>query len=74
MALTIEQKTAIIQERLNQFEQELFQHTLNKATAEALDLSTVESDAAITQLNTAIAVHQNQLTELASGNVVAAEA
>ena len=64
MPLSSEQKAAIIGQRLQQFEAELFQHELNKATAEALNLPTVEADAAIAQLNTAIGVHEIQLAEL----------
>lgn len=64
MPLSPEAKAQIIAQRLQQFEAELFQHELNKATAEALNLPTTEADAAIAQLNTAIGVHETQLAEL----------
>ena len=64
MALSIDQKREILTARLQQFESELYQHELNRATAEALGIATDEADTAIAQLNTAIAVHEQQLTEL----------
>ena len=64
MPLSPEAKAQIIAQRLQQFEAELFQHELNKATAEALGIATDEADAAIAQLNTAIGVHETQLAEL----------
>lgn len=64
MALSNDQKREILTARLQQFESELYQHELNKATAEALSMSTEETDAAIAQLQTAIAVHEQQLADL----------
>ena len=71
MPLSAEQKAAIIEQRLQQFEAELFQHELNKATAEALGLPTTDSEAAIAQLTTAIGVHETELATLASTTDVA---
>lgn len=66
MALTAEQKTAIIQQRLQQFEAELFQHELNRDVAVAINNTeaAAQSNAAIAQLTTAIDIHQQQLDAL----------
>lgn len=64
MPLSIDQKREILTARLQQFESELYQHELNKATAEALGASTDEADAAIAQLTIAIGVHETELAAL----------
>lgn len=64
MALSNEQKREILTARIQQFESELYQHELNKATAEALSSPTTDIETAISQLNTAIAVHEQQLADL----------
>lgn len=71
MALTDEQKRGILQTRIQQFEAELYQHGLNRLTAEAVGLPTTESDAAIEQLNKAIEVHETELAVLAPAEVEA---
>lgn len=73
MALSNDQKRSILETRIQQFESELYQHELNKATAEALSASTDEAEAAIAQLNTAIAVHETELAALAPAEVEPAE-
>lgn len=61
--LTFEQKQAIIEQRLQQFAAEKFQHELNLVTAQAIGDTDGEqnANAAIAQLDTAISVHEQQL-------------
>jgi hypothetical protein len=64
--LTPEAKAAIIEQRLQQFAAEKFQHELNRDTAAAIGDTDAEATAtaAITTLNTAIAIHQQALTDI----------
>lgn len=64
--LTAEAKAAIIEQRLQQFAAEKFQHELNRDTAVAINNTEAQanSNMAIKQLDTAIAVHQDALNNL----------
>lgn len=64
MPLSAEIKASILTQRIQQFEQDLYQHELNKVTAEALNLPTAEAEDAIAQLTTAISVHAAELAAL----------
>ena len=68
MALTNEQKTALIEQRLQQFEADLFQHQLNLAVAADPRVNNTQavaqSQAAIDQLTAAIEIHQQQLDSI----------
>lgn len=64
--LTVEQKTALLEQRIQQFAAEGYQHTLNKQVAEskgdeALALSSQQS---IDTLTTAIQAYQTELDSL----------
>jgi len=67
--LTVEHKTAILQQRITQFASEAWQHTLNRQTCESIgDVEGVQSaDNALTVLEAAIVVHQEKLLELGGG-------
>jgi hypothetical protein len=64
--LTPEQKRSILEQRIQQFAAEAFQHDLNRQVAE----NTGDTDgmanaaAAIATIDEAIAVHQNELVKL----------
>ena len=64
--LTPESKKKIIEERLQQFASEKFQHELNLMTATAIGDTVFEQNStnAIAQLDAAIAVHEKQLDVL----------
>ena len=68
MALTTEQKQALIEQRLQQFEADLFQHELNLAVAVDPRVNdqqaAAQSQAAIDQLTAAIEVHEAQLAAI----------
>ena len=66
MALTDAQKRELIEQRLQHFETEKFQHELNRELAQALgnDSANATALAAIQELDTAIAVHQDALNNL----------
>lgn len=66
MALSVEQKTEIILQRIQQLESDLYLNELNKITYDALGVETENTESNISQLKTAIAVHQQQLSELSS--------
>lgn len=66
MALSVEQKTEIILQRIQQFESDLYLNELNKITYDAIGIETENTESNISQLKTAIAVHQQQLSELSS--------
>ena len=72
MPLSAEQKAAIINERLTQFEAEKFQHELNRDVAVAINNSDaiIMAESAIAQLDAAIAVHETQLADLTPATVV----
>ena len=64
--LTDEQKRSILEQRLQQFAAEAWQHQINKQIAEATGNTegvTVASDA-LTILDAAISVHQTELAAL----------
>ena len=64
--LTTEQKRNILQQRIGQFAAEAYQHSLNKATCEALgDTDGAESaDKALAILEAAINTHSAELSSL----------
>jgi thiazole synthase ThiGH ThiG subunit len=64
--LTDEQKRSILQQRLAQFASEGYQHEINKTVAQAADNTAgVEAaDEALTILEKAIEVHQEELAKL----------
>lgn len=64
--LTDEEKAALIEQRLKQFGAEKFQHELNRETATAIGNTdaVIASDQAISDLDTAIAVHEQALAGL----------
>jgi len=64
--LTDDQKRSIIQQRISQFAAEAYQHTLNKKSFENLgDEAGIESsNNALGILESAIAVHQDELNAL----------
>lgn len=64
--LTDEQKRQIIQARLDQFVSEAYQHSLNKQIAEmSNNQEGIDSaDSALTILDTAISIHQDELAKL----------
>lgn len=60
--LTEEQKRAIIEQRIQQFAAEAYQHELNKQVAQQIgdDAAIAQADAALATLETAIAVYQKE--------------
>ena len=70
--LTPEAKAAIIEQRLQQFAAEKFQHELNRDTADAIGDANAADVAliAIAQLDAAIAVHEQVLADIAPAAVV----
>lgn len=66
MALSIEQKTEIILQRIQQFEADLYLNELNKITYDALGIEAENAENNIAQLQTALTIHQQQLAELSS--------
>jgi flagellar biosynthesis chaperone FliJ len=64
--LTDEQKRDLLQQRLQQFAGEAYQHELNRQIAEKVfDADAVtNSEAALQTLETAIAVHRQELEQL----------
>ena len=69
MGLDNEQKIIIVQQRILQFENELYHHELNKSVAESLGNSTEEIDSAITHLTAIIQAHKEQL-EILNNEIV----
>jgi len=65
--LTVEQKQNILNQRISQFASEAWQHELNKQTCEQLndEAGVASAENAITILESAINVHQNELASLA---------
>lgn len=61
--LTAEQKTQIINQRIEQFATEAFQHELNKQVAESVGdtASIAQADEALVILESAITTYQNAL-------------
>ena len=66
--LTDAQKAEIINQRLQQFEAEKFQHELNRETAVALadDQAVTQADQAIAVIDVAIGTHEAALADLES--------
>jgi hypothetical protein len=64
--LTVEQKQNILNQRISQFAAEAWQHELNKQTCEQLndEAGVASADSALTTLEAAINVHQNELASL----------
>ena len=64
--LTLEQKKNILEQRISQFAAEAYQHSLNKATCEALnDADGVEAaNKSLTILEAAINTHKAELDAL----------
>ena len=64
--LTTEQKIKVVEERIAQFAAEAYQHSLNKATSEKLEAADQAEISAknVEILETAIAVHKEELTKL----------
>lgn len=64
--LTDEQKRNILEQRISQFATEAYQHSLNKATCEALNDEDGASfvDKQLTTLEAAITTHQAELAAL----------
>jgi hypothetical protein len=64
--LTVEQKQNILNQRISQFASEAWQHELNKQTCEQLndEAGVTSAEKAITILESAINVHQNELASL----------
>lgn len=64
--LTVDQKRSILQQRIEQFAAEAYQHGLNKKTCESLeDLAGVENaEKTLLVLGKAIEVHTNELNSL----------
>ena len=64
--LTVEQKQNILNQRISQFASEAWQHELNKQTCEQLndEAGVTSAENAITILESAINVHQNELASL----------
>jgi len=65
--LTVEQKENILNQRISQFASEAWQHELNKQTCEQLndEAGVTSAENALTTLEAAITVHQNELASLA---------
>ena len=64
--LTDAQKRQLVENRLAQFAAEAYQHTLNLKTAEALESETQieNTKKALTTLDAAIKIHQEELAKL----------
>lgn len=62
--LSTEQKRSILEQRLQQFAAEAFQHTLNKQVAGDNAEAVAAADDALAILDNAIAVHQEELAKL----------
>lgn len=64
--LTAEQKRNLLQQRIAQFAAEAWQHELNKKTCEQIndENGVANATAALSTLETAIAVHQDELNSL----------
>lgn len=62
--LTTEQKKAILEQRIAQFATEAYQHDLNKKMAGDNEEAVTAADNALTILEAAITLHQEELTKL----------
>ena len=64
--ISIEQKRSILQQRITQFAAEAYQHTLNRETCVRLEDQDgiASSDNALNVINTALAVHREELNSL----------
>lgn len=64
--LTDDQKRGILEQRINQFSQEAYQHTLNLQVAQATNNTdgVQQTTEALDVLGTAIQVHQDALAQL----------
>ena len=72
--LTDDQKRSILEQRIAQFAAEAYQHTLNKEVAKDNAEAVAAADEALAILDSAIAVHQDELAKLAPVAVVEAPA
>lgn len=65
--LSDEQKKSILEQRINQFASEAYQHVLNKQTSQAIgDEAGIEAaDKAIAVIESAIEIHKSELEALA---------
>lgn len=61
--LTVEQKKAILEQRIAQFASEAYQHDLNKKLANNAE-AVAEADNALIILEAAINLHQDELNKL----------
>ena len=64
--LTDDQKRSILEQRLAQFASEAYQHTLNKEVAKDNAEAVAAADEALSILDNAISVHQDELAKLAA--------
>ena len=71
--LTDEQKRSILEQRIAQFASEAYQHTLNKEVAKDNVEAVAAADEALTILDNAITVHQDELAKLTPVAAPAAE-
>lgn len=64
--LTDEQKRNILEQRIEQFASEAYQHSLNKTTCESLndEEGVANADKALTILEAAIQTHQGELVAI----------
>lgn len=62
--LSTEQKRAILEQRIQQFATEAYQHDINKKMAGDNAEAIKAADEALTQLDNAIAIHQEELAKL----------
>jgi len=62
--LTIEQKRSILEQRLQQFASEAYQHDINKKIAGDNEEAIKAADEALAILDNAIAIHQEELAKL----------
>ena len=62
--LTIEQKKAILEQRIVQFASEAYQHELNKKLASGNEEALATANSALTILEAAIDLHKEELDKL----------
>lgn len=62
--LTIEQKKSILEQRIAQFATEAYQHDLNKKLANGNEDAVTAAENALTILEAAITLHQEELNKL----------
>jgi len=64
MAFTNEHKKAILEQRIQQMESELYQHELNKSTAELFNAPVNEVEVLIEQTQKIIDMHKELISSL----------